>query len=100
ERVLDEHMKPTCPKCNGTGRLESYTNTVRVCTTCNGTGLAAHSTHARMRALKCSESAYNAKWQAMMARAHNVLANAEANAARRLSRQLERKKSQVSVIAS
>ena len=92
ERVVYEHMHPTCLRCNGKGVRESIINSKHVvtCRRCNGTGLAAADTQARMRALKASVVVYDMKYSRLFAASHNELADAEVRAARVLSRQLER----------
>jgi hypothetical protein len=92
DRVLYEHMHPTCLRCNGKGVRESIINSkhVVICRRCNGTGLVAADTQARMRAVKASVVVYDRKYAQLFANLHNELTNAEGRAARTLARQLER----------
>ena len=92
DRVVYEHMHPTCLRCNGKGVRESIINSKHVvtCRRCTGTGLASADTQARMRALKASVVVYDMKYSRLFAALHNELADAEVRASRILSQQLER----------
>ena len=92
DRVIHEHMHPTCLRCNGKGTRESIINSKHIvtCRRCSGTGLVAADTQARMRAVKASIVVYDMKYVQLFANLHNELTNAEGRAARVLSQQLER----------
>lgn len=86
-RALFEYLDENCHACGGRKMVYAAGQVVHVCHECHGTGRKYHQDHERARALGVPVDRY-AKLAPRLARAADVITNADVFAARDISRQL------------
>lgn len=86
-RSLLEYLDDKCNQCGGRGMVYAMSQAVHVCTECSGTGIKYHTDFERARAIGVPLERYP-KFASRFARASEVIANADAFAARDIAAQL------------